>query len=474
MLRYLSSLLLTLITCGATLTLLPGSAAAAAPSDEQGTFTEEELSFTSGEVTLNGTLLMPTGKGPFPAIALVHGAGRGPREKNLGVAEAFARSGVAALVYDKRTQGYTADGVGTRDYTLLADDALAAVAVLSEHDRVNSDQVGLWGLSEGAWVAPIAAARTTDVAFLVLAGASALPPAQQESWRHESALRHAGVEGSLLTAIPRNLMQLVVAARLMSEATYDPVPTLEKIRQPVLAVWGELERNGPPAESAELVQAALDKAGNPSYQLEFIAGANHELKVAQDDGFAGGREYVPAYLDLITTWVGKVAGGTPPPTSVGTAPAQAFRSWPAVTTPPALLSGGWLQLGIFLLLAAAFPIFLFVTLSSATTAPGAMSVPGYTVSVSAWAATIGMYVFLFAYLFGGPSSLGPVVLGRPVVWMAIQLLAAVAIAAAVVLVVGWIRTRPELATAELVRYQILLGSMLVFVPWATYWGLLRP
>ncbi|HEY0637770.1 MAG TPA: alpha/beta hydrolase [Pseudonocardiaceae bacterium] len=475
--RVLTSLVLSLITCGVIVTLLPDRAAAEpAPvtqqssSARQGEYTEEDVTFSSGEITLNGTVMVPAGEGPFPAVALVHGAGKGLRDRNAGVAEAFARSGVLTLVYDKRTQGYTAEGIGQRDYGLLADDALAAVRMLRERPDVEADQVGLWGLSEGAWVAPLAASRSEDVAYLVLAGASAVPPAQQESWRHEAQLRELGVSGSLLRAIPHKLMQLVAAARMMPEADYDPVPVLEKVRQPVLAVWGAEERTGPPAESSELLAASLDKAGNRAYTVRFLEGGNHELKDDADPA----KGYLPEYLDLITAWVGEVTSGNPPATSMDPAPAQEFRSWAGVVRPPAILSGGWLQLGVFLLMAVAFPLFLFVNMSSLRAAPTAMSAPAYTLAVTGWIAAVGMFVYIMGYLFGGPSSVGPIVAGRPVIWLLVQLLAVVAVIAALVLLVAWVRSRPDLALSETVRYVIVLGGAVIFVPWAYYWGLLRP
>ena len=211
---------------------------------DQSDFSEEEVRFRSGDVTLEGTVLVPNEASPGrrPAIALVHGAGPGSRELNRLEAEAFAREGIVTLVYDKRANGYSQF---ERSYELLADDALAAVRTLRTRPDVDRDAVGLWGLSEGGWVVPLAASRSDEVAFVVLVAASGVPPARQHSWYLENQLRHQGVSGSMIKAVSRTGIRLIVDADLFAEANHDPVAPLEHVRQPVLALWGEKDRVEP-------------------------------------------------------------------------------------------------------------------------------------------------------------------------------------------------------------------------------------
>jgi fermentation-respiration switch protein FrsA (DUF1100 family) len=116
----------------------PTGTARAPREDLPGGFSEEEVGFRSGDVTLSGTVLVPDGEGRHPAIALVHGAG--PRERNRLEGEAFARRGILTLIYDKRTEGYSQF---ERSYELLADDALAAVRTLRGRPDVDLEAVGL-------------------------------------------------------------------------------------------------------------------------------------------------------------------------------------------------------------------------------------------------------------------------------------------------------------------------------------------
>lgn len=202
--------------------------------------THTDVSFQgSNGVTLHGTIVSSGAAGDSaatPGIVLVHGSGTGQRDKYTQEAEAFARAGITALIYDKRVEGYS---ITQRDYSMLADDALAGVRLLQQQTGVDPERVGLWGLSEGGWVVPIAAA-SDDVAFLVLVGAPGMAPVQQTVWAATNNLLHAGVTGSVIDRFVPGIFRLLVDAEQFPQAYYDPKPALERVRQPVLAIWGGL------------------------------------------------------------------------------------------------------------------------------------------------------------------------------------------------------------------------------------------
>ncbi|WP_157120278.1 alpha/beta hydrolase family protein [Nocardia fusca] len=111
-----------------------------------------DITFTRGDgTTTTGTVHAPAGATGRPGVVLVHGSGKGRSAHYDLTADAFARAGIVALAYGKRTEGYTP---AHRDYSLLADDALAGLAALRSRPEVDPARVGLWGLSEGGWVAP--------------------------------------------------------------------------------------------------------------------------------------------------------------------------------------------------------------------------------------------------------------------------------------------------------------------------------
>jgi pimeloyl-ACP methyl ester carboxylesterase len=292
---------------------------------------EEAVWFESNGVTLHGTLLIPygaSGQGRKPAIALVHGAGPHTREDQRDEAELFAREGLITLIYDKRTEGYSGF---ERSYNLLADDALAAVKVLRDHPQVNPNAVGLWGLSEGAWVVPLAASRPEGrevISFIILVAATGVPPAQQHAWNLENNLRNQRVSGSMVEAISYTGTRLLVGAGLFAEANHDPVRPLEQTHQPVLALWGALDRIQPPAESARIVQGALERSGNTHYTIRFFPDAEHGLRSSQD-GFTVHQRLAPGYTQTVASWVKEVARGkVPGPSMVGPIPEQLRLSRP--------------------------------------------------------------------------------------------------------------------------------------------------
>ncbi len=140
------------------------------------------------DTVLGGTVVSPAEAGRHPALVLVHGAGPGRRSDLIEPAEHFARAGIVALVYDKRSVGYSA--ATGRDFGLLAEDALTAVWLLRQRDDVDLARVGLWGISEGAgWVVPIAASRASnEVAFAILVSGPIMSPLQQLAWSVDDGL----------------------------------------------------------------------------------------------------------------------------------------------------------------------------------------------------------------------------------------------------------------------------------------------
>ena len=141
-----------------------------------GEIRHEDVRIPVREEVLGGTVFSPAKDGRHPAVILVHGAGPGQRSDLIEPAERFARAGIVALAYDKRTVGYSA--ATNRDFGLLAEDDLAAVRLLGLREDVDPARVGLWGISEGAgWVVPIAASRAPEeVAFVILVTGPIMSP----------------------------------------------------------------------------------------------------------------------------------------------------------------------------------------------------------------------------------------------------------------------------------------------------------
>ena len=457
---------------------LPAGVAAGMANAAPSGLAYSALTFTGGGgVVLHGMLVSPTAAGfERPGVVLIGGAGPGPMVEQLPEAEAFAFRGVVSLIYDKRTVGYSQFALS---YSLLAEDAMSAIQVLRAQPSVDPRHVGFWGESEGAWVASLAASRSAEVAFLVTVGASGVSPVRQTAWNWGNYLRHAGVSGSLLQTVQGPATRLVVAIGLFPEANYDPVPSWELVRQPVLALWGMYDQEVPSQESSRIIADALARGGNTHYTIRFIANAAHDMHIARDNGFGGAASLItapttstglaPGYTDLVTSWIYGLAEGLPT-ASVQQAPHQALLS-------TALAPLGWyespiLELGAIVLFLVGFAGYPVTRLFRVGASPKAVRLPARVLAATGLANALGLMAYLLFVLETAGTIVGPIVAGRPVPWLVLQLLAYTALLATILTAaVSW-RFRHDMSGGPRARLGLLLAAGIVLVPWTFYWGLL--
>lgn len=297
----------------------------------------------NGTVDLAGTLMLPPGKGPHPTVVLAPMSTDAPRDAYRQQAEYFLVQGMAALIYDKRGVGASKGDTKKTGMTDLADDAVAAVAKLKTVPELDARRIGVWGHSQGGWVAPIAAARSADIAFVVAQSGPSITAAEQEIYRVETSARNEGLsEAEIAEAgdYERRLMLWVKtgegrdwiheAARtkrnarwahlvefndalpdLPSERSrnfwyYDPLPDYAKVKVPMLAVFGDRDGFVPTEKSARLLDEALRKAGNADYQITMLHNAAHGLWAGERDGGAGAARtagFHADYFPTLTRWL---------------------------------------------------------------------------------------------------------------------------------------------------------------------------
>ncbi len=171
--------------------LVPGGAAAQKVQRLE-SWTEEAVSIDGPGGKLSGTLMTPLGPGPHPAIVMIHGAAGGRRDYYRAYAEHFVHAGMAALVYDRRGHGESTGDPGM-SFLDKSYDAEAWVDHLQARPGIRPDRVGVWGFSNGSWVAPMVAARRRDIAFVAVIGASGTTAVQTEIHRRTFDLREQGV-----------------------------------------------------------------------------------------------------------------------------------------------------------------------------------------------------------------------------------------------------------------------------------------
>lgn len=285
--------------------LPPQPASETRPVDADAPIGTERITVPARDETLKAVIRYPLTPGRHPAMVFVQGSGSGNGSEFDQQAEWLARAGIVTLAYDKRTVGYS---FPTRDFSLLADDALRMLRVLRQRPDVDPARAGLWGVSEGGWVVPIAAG-TGEAAFVVLVSSPNVSPMRQVAWAlNEQLLRLHAPPGV------RDLLTRAMGGVGFEFLRHDGVPALRGIKQPVLALYGTDDPSIPFVESTQTLVNALRDGGNPAYTIRFLAGADHAMRI-------GGGPYAPAYLPTLANWIkdlprsatsaAAIAGATP-------------------------------------------------------------------------------------------------------------------------------------------------------------------
>jgi dienelactone hydrolase len=101
----------------------------------------------------------------------------------------FATEGVTAFAYDKRGVGESGGDFRTVPFMDLCDDGLAAIAYLKSRDEIDPKRIGVWGLSQGGWLGPLAASRSADVSYVIAVSGPGVSPGEQMIVYYANELR---------------------------------------------------------------------------------------------------------------------------------------------------------------------------------------------------------------------------------------------------------------------------------------------
>lgn len=147
--------------------------------------------FASGGLRLRGLLVAPPGPGPFPVVIIAQGSEDDSAIDTYYEPYLFAANGIATLVYDKRGTGRS-QGIYTENFTLLAQDLVAAVASVRTRKEIDASQIHLAGYSQGGWVAPLAAAKDGHIRSVLINYGPAVPVIDEDRWGYVWSLRQQG------------------------------------------------------------------------------------------------------------------------------------------------------------------------------------------------------------------------------------------------------------------------------------------
>jgi dienelactone hydrolase len=237
---------------------------------KQNLFSEQPLALANGRFELPGTLTVPKGDGPFPAVVLVQGSGPQDQDETLGPNKPFkdlawglASRGIVVFRYTKRTQKYTVQSsddpmrMTVEDETIS--DARAAVALVATQPKVNPRQIFLLGHSLGAFLAPRIATGDSQIAGIVMLAANARP---LEKVVLEQIHYLAAMNGTPTEAEQKNIDAAEAGAKQIESASlkpedkivflgattygaywldlraYDPLKTADKLKIPIYIAQG--------------------------------------------------------------------------------------------------------------------------------------------------------------------------------------------------------------------------------------------
>jgi dipeptidyl aminopeptidase/acylaminoacyl peptidase len=257
-------------------------------------------------IDLAGMLFLPRGDGPFPAAVVIHGSGTSSRGNAwyLTFTTYLQDHGVAVLLPDKRGSGFSGGDWRTASLEDLATDTLSAISYLrTRHGRIISN-IGIVGVSQGGYIAPLVATRSDDISFIVnLVGAS-VPLHRALLYEESHNLRQMGLPPLLSKAV--------------AYISFDPIAFWRQVKVPTLVLYGELDTNVPSQASAER-PAAL---GNPNIRVTVFEGSGHAL---QDPGRPEGGRIRQDALQLMRDFIAEATSPVEPPAGPAQVPGSPTR-----------------------------------------------------------------------------------------------------------------------------------------------------
>ena len=317
-------------------------------------YAAEEVTFRNAGagINLTGTLTVPEGAGPFPAVILLTGSGAQDRDETIMGhkpfavwADALTRRGIAVLRYDDRGMGGSGGGSLNETTADFATDARAAMDYLKTRPEIDAARVGLMGHSEGGATALIATSQGAPAAFVVLiagpsvSGADILTEQSRQivlasGGTEAQAAATEAIQARFMLAVLNNkddaaaaeaailsvsaeigqpAAQAAPAARQMSSAwyryftAYDPAADIRALTVPMLAIYAERDRNVPAEQNAPHLRTL-----KPDAEVVVLPGLNHLMQHAETglpNEYATITETLaPEAIATVTDWIVRTTG----------------------------------------------------------------------------------------------------------------------------------------------------------------------
>ena len=219
----------------------------------------KDIQFDNGGLRLAGMIYVPEGKGPFPVVVIIHGSGTSRRTSKwyLSVTRHLQENGIAVLLPDKRGSEKSEGNWVGADFKDLARDTMAAVAYLRSQELFVHSGIGLLGMSQGSWIAPIVAAEDKDLSFVVSMSGASVTTNQQLLHEEIHNISHFTWPFLARLLAPATTKRILKMDHVKSYAGYDPVPYWKKVDAPVFFAFGENDQNVPVDASIKVLRENL-------------------------------------------------------------------------------------------------------------------------------------------------------------------------------------------------------------------------
>jgi len=328
-------------------------------------YKEEEVIYENREagIKLAGTLTLPSKQDSFPAVLLISGSG--PQDRNetvfghqpfLVLADYLTRQGIAVLRVDDRGVGKSTGDFSQATSEDFAFDVLVGIEYLKTRKEINPKKIGLIGHSEGGIIAPMVAVKSPDVAFIILMAGTGLTGeeilylqtgliSKEMGISEKEITKNLQLNNKIFSVIKEEEDNKIAEEKIrqifmtywedLSEEeksrignpedylkaqiqsllspwfrfflTYNPQPTLSKVKCPVLAINGEKDLQVPPKENLSAIKEALQTGGNENFTIKELPGFNHLFQTAQTGvpaEYAQIEETIsPEVLKIIGDWI---------------------------------------------------------------------------------------------------------------------------------------------------------------------------
>ena len=308
----------------------------------------EDISVERPDATIAATMLTPEGRRPFPAIVMIHGSGDSDRmtAPYRFWGDYLVQRGFAVVLYDKRGNGTSTGNWRSVGFEPRAGDVRALVESLVDHPDIDARSIGLMGVSQGVWVAGIAAKDYPRIAFMDSISGPAVSPGTSDAYAGWVTSRRTGLsheeadERMRLFLLYLNAMRHpesdAVWDRLMTtvEAAkrkpwfklrpfdpgpreeirdgwyplvydYDPVPTLESVNASVLWIYGANDTQLDPRQSSQVLETL--KSAGKDYEIRVFPEADHGIATPMSAEWQGAERMTaaPGFFEAVDSFLAR-------------------------------------------------------------------------------------------------------------------------------------------------------------------------